>query len=95
MRNECPSKQLELVQKKNTKQGDGLLTVTCFKWGKSSLYTTVGAPYFRSKEMGIKQFQVLHHSHILSFLNANNISNEYTTTMYLFQQRPHGENQTP
>ena len=64
----------------------------CYKWG-SYLYTTVGVPCFRSKEMGKRPFQGLHHSHILSFLNANNISNEYTT-MYQFPQRPHGENQT-
>jgi len=92
--NECPSKHLEFVQKKNHKKRSVSENADChcYKWG-SYLYTTVGVPCFRSKEMGKRPFQGLHHSHILSFLNANNISNEYTT-MYQFPQRPHGENQT-
>jgi len=85
--NECPSKHLEFVQKKNHKKRSVSENADChyYKWG-SYLYTIVGVPCFHSKEMGKRTYQGLHHSHILSSLNANNISNEYTT-MYQFPQR--------
>ena len=81
-----------LSRKKNTSRVTENVQCYVFGTGRNSINTT-GVPCFHSKQMGITQFQTLHHSHILSFLNANNISNEYTT-MYQFPQRPHGENQT-